>query len=184
MSAPTRRRPASVFGRAKINTQGRGGGVGEGRGRWATGANWPRERTERTHVPLPRGHRSSHVNQAFVFVRESFIIISLFTSPLRPFPHLPPLSPPVFASPSRRCGQCGTAPVSFLCAHRTRARARAGMTLRPFFRETPCTTKRYVPSVASRFTRRGFLPRGLRHTGPSWCPVAYIPNPLRASKQT
>lgn len=107
--------------------------------------------------PLSRDHRSSHVNQAFVF-RASHLLLSRFLHRSLPSPlSLSLFFPftPVFASPSRCAGQCGTAPISFLCAFRTRAQAwLCGLSSWDTLRQKIRSLDR-----ASRSSRRGLLPR-------------------------
>lgn len=104
-----------------------------------------------TAHPLPRGHRSSHVNQAFVFVRVIYYYLALYIALLALLPARPVLPcTPVFASPSRRRTMRHRAHKLFVCI----SDARTGMTLRPFF-VRHLAPRRFVPSVASRFTCRG-----------------------------
>lgn len=124
------------------------------------GANWPRERASPFSWPSIFSCKSS-----IRLSCESFIIISLFTSlfalPLfsLSFSFFP--FTPVFASPSRCAGQCGTAPISFLCAFRTRAQAwLCGLSSWDTLRQKIRSLDR-----ASRSSRRGLLPRLYR---PSW----------------
>lgn len=109
--------------------------------------------TRNTH-PLPRGHRSSHVNQAFVFVRVIYYYLTLYIALFAlllsllflPFFHSSLCIPLAMCRTMRH-----RAHKLFVCI----LDARAGMTLRPFFMRH--LARRSVPSVAPRFSRRGLL---------------------------